>query len=60
MSSQYKIPFILFLLGMLFTVVGALFKIMHWPFASMLLIVGMLTEAVAIITLISIILKKSK
>jgi hypothetical protein len=60
MSSQYKIPFILFLLGMLFTVVGALFKIMHWPFASMLLIVGMLTEAVAIIALISIILKKSK
>jgi hypothetical protein len=60
MSNQYKIPFILFLLGMLFTVVGALFKIMHWPFASMLLIVGMLTEAVAIITLIAIVLKKSK
>ena len=60
MSNQYKIPLILFLLGMLFTVVGALFKIMHWPFASMLLIVGMLTEAVAIITLIAIVLKKSK
>jgi hypothetical protein len=58
MSNQYKIPFILFLLGMLFTVVGALFKIMHWPFASMLLIVGMLTEAVAIIILITIVLKK--
>lgn len=58
MSNQYKIPFILFILGMLFTVVGALFKIMHWPFASMLLIVGMLTEAVAIIILITIVLKK--
>jgi hypothetical protein len=58
MSNQYKIPFILFLLGMLFTVVGALFKIMHWPFASMLLLVGMLTEAVAIIILITIVLKK--
>jgi hypothetical protein len=60
MNSQYKIPFIFFLLGMMFTIMGALFKIMHWPFSSMLLIVGMLTEAVAIITLIAIVLKKSK
>ena len=60
MNSQYKIPFIFFLLGMLFTILGALFKIMHWPFASWILIVGMLTEAVAIIALIAIVLKKSK
>ena len=60
MNGQYKIPFIFFLLGMLFTILGALFKIMHWPFASWILIVGMLTEAVAIIALIAIVLKKSK
>jgi hypothetical protein len=60
MNSKYKIPLVLFLLGMLFTIVGALFKIMHWPFGSMLLIAGTLSEAVAIIFVISIVLKKSK
>lgn len=60
MNTNYKIPLVLFLLGMVITVAGALFKIMHWPFASWILIVGMLTEAVAIITLIAIVLKKTK
>lgn len=60
MISKYKIPLVLFLFGMLFTIVGALFKIMHWPFASILLIIGTATEAFAIIFLISIILKNSK
>lgn len=60
MNNQYKIPLVLFLLGMVITVVGALFKLMHWPFASWILIVGMLTEAIAIIALIAIVLKKSK
>jgi hypothetical protein len=60
MNNKYKIPLVLFLLGMLFTIVGALFKIMHWPFASWILILGMFSEAIAIIALISIVLKKSK
>ncbi len=60
MNTNYKIPLVLFLLGMVITVAGALLKIMHWPFASWILIVGMLTEAVAIITLIAIVLKKTK
>lgn len=59
MKSQYKIPLVLFLFGMLFTIVGALFKIMHWPFASMLLIVGTLSEAIAIISIILILLKRN-
>jgi hypothetical protein len=59
MKSQYKIPLVLFLLGMLLTIVGALFKIMHWPFASMLLISGTLSEAIAIVSIIVIVLKKN-
>ena len=59
MKSQYKIPLVLFLLGMLLTIVGALFKIMHWPFASMLLISGTLSEAFAIVSIIVIVLKKN-
>ena len=59
MKSQYKIPLVLFLLGMLLTIVGALFKIMLWPFASMLLISGTLSEAIAIVSIIVIVLKKN-
>ena len=33
-------------IGASVVIVGALFKILHWPFATELLIVGMLTEAV--------------
>jgi hypothetical protein len=58
--KKYTIPLILFLLGMTITIIGALFKIMHWPVANIILTVGMLTEAIAIITLIIVLLKKMK
>ncbi|MES2862831.1 MAG: hypothetical protein V4666_01805 [Bacteroidota bacterium] len=60
MISKYKIPLVLFLFGMVITIIGALFKIMHWPGASIMLVVGMLTEAFSIIALIVMILKNSK
>ncbi|CAM3682297.1 gliding motility protein GldL [Flavobacterium saliperosum S13] len=43
---------IAFVLGCIITIVGALFKIMHWPGASLLLILGMLSEASAGVMLI--------
>lgn len=60
MINKFKIPLVLFLLGMVFTIIGALFKIMHWPNASLLLIIGSVTEAIAIIILIILILKNPK
>nr|WP_294936719.1 hypothetical protein [uncultured Flavobacterium sp.] len=36
-----------FILGSIITIIGALFKLMHWPYASFLLIMGMLCEALA-------------
>ncbi|HLO72520.1 MAG TPA: hypothetical protein VK164_01160 [Flavobacterium sp.] len=60
MKKQYAIPLVLFFLGMAITIVGALFKIMHWPGANIMLTLGMLTEAAAIIVLITILLKKMK
>ncbi|HBD25570.1 hypothetical protein [Flavobacterium sp.] len=60
MKKQYTVPLVLFLLGMAITVIGALFKIMHWPGAGIMLTVGMLTEAIAIITLIVVLLKNTK
>jgi hypothetical protein len=60
MEKKYLLPLILFLLGIAITIIGALFKIMHWPGANFILIIGMLTEAIAIITLIVVLLKNSK
>ena len=60
MKKQYTIPLVLFLSGMAITIIGALFKLMHWPGANIMLTVGMLTEAIAIITLIVILLKHTK
>ena len=43
---------IAFILGCILAIIGALFKIMHWPGASALLILGMLSEALAGLMLI--------
>lgn len=43
---------VLFILGFILTVIGALFKVMHWPNASMLLIFGALTKVFSGILLI--------
>lgn len=60
MKKQYTVPLVLFLFGMTITIIGSLFKIMHWPGAGIMLTVGMLTEAIAIITLIVVLLKNTK
>jgi hypothetical protein len=57
MKNQYKLPLILFLIGIILTIIGSLFKLMHWPGATIMLIVGMLTEVAAIITLIVLLIK---
>jgi len=60
MKKQYIVPLVLFLLGMVITIIGALFKLMHLPGANFMLMIGMLSEAIAIITLIVVLLKKMK
>jgi len=57
MKNQYKLPLILFLIGIILTIVGSLFKLMHWPGATIVLTVGMLTEVAAIISLIILLIK---
>ncbi|MBS4039633.1 MAG: hypothetical protein KGZ81_03445 [Flavobacteriales bacterium] len=56
--KPYKTPILLFLIGILITLVGVALKIMHVDGANLVLILGMLTEALAIISLIWVILKK--
>mgnify|MGYP006333437541 FL=1 len=60
MKKQYIVTLVLFLLGMAITIIGSLFKIMHWPGANFMLTIGMITEAIALITLIVVLLKNIK
>jgi uncharacterized membrane protein len=53
-----KAILILLAIGMVITVVGAFFKIQHWQGATLVLIIGMAFEAVALISLILKILRK--
>lgn len=57
MKKKYLPSLILFLLGIVITIIGSLFKLMHWPGASIILVIGMLSEAIAIIILITTTLK---
>ena len=57
MKKQLRIPLVLFLVGMVITISGALFKIMHFPGGNIALIIGMLAEALALILLITYVLK---
>lgn len=50
--KKYLIPIIVMLVGLAITIVGALFKIQHWPYGSELLTIGMLLESFGVILLI--------
>lgn len=52
MKKQYVLPILFFTLGIAITIIGALFKLMHWPGATILLATGLLAEATALIVLI--------
>jgi hypothetical protein len=60
MKKQYIIPLVFLLSGIAITIIGALFKIMHWPGATILLSLGLLAEACAIIIIIIAALKRMK
>jgi hypothetical protein len=60
MKKQYALPILFFTLGIAITIIGALFKIMHWPGATALLTTGLLAEAAALIILIISIAKRLK
>lgn len=60
MNKIYLPAVIVFLIGLMITIFGSLFKILHWPGASFLLIIGMTSEALAVLLLIIALIRKSK
>ncbi len=54
-----KTLLLVLIVGMGTTIVGALFKLMHWPGASVALVVGLLIEFIVSTLIIAKLLKKS-
>jgi len=52
MQLSNKQILIIFLLGAVLTIFGAIMKIMHWPLSSLVIIVGMTFEAASGVFLI--------
>lgn len=57
---QFKIPILLFLLGILVTIFGAWMKIMHMAFADGVLTAGMLVKGIGVILAIVQLFKKTR
>lgn len=60
MLQKFLYIIIFFLLGILFVIVGALFKIIHYPNGNLVLLIGMLFKSLALILLIIKIVKQPK
>lgn len=60
MNQNFIPAIIFFLIGMMITIIGALFKLMHWTGANALLTIGLLSEALSILILIIAIIKTKK
>jgi uncharacterized membrane protein (DUF373 family) len=60
MDKKYIIPIILFLIGMVIVIIGALFKLLHWPFATLLLSTGLIMEAISVCLIIVELIKMKK
>ncbi len=57
-SKRKLIPaIVIFLFGLIITIIGALFKIQHWPYGSELLTIGKLIEVIGIVVAIIILIK---
>jgi hypothetical protein len=60
MFLNFKYPIIAFVFAFPFIIIGLLFKIQHWPGARLLLGSMFIVQAISLVWLIVIIIKKRK
>lgn len=58
--KQFKIPILLFLVGILTTIFGAWMKIMHMAYADGLLTAGMLFKGISVVLAIYLLVKQKR
>lgn len=55
--KAFIVPIIILILGYIVQLVGSLFKIMHWPFGSLFLIIATFIMVVALVMAIIILIR---
>jgi len=58
--GKFRYPVVLFIASMIFLFIGLLFKIQHWPGGSFIPGSMLMVQAVAIVWLIILLLRKDK
>ncbi|AUC82006.1 hypothetical protein CW733_07660 [Lacinutrix sp. Bg11-31] len=56
-AKQFVLPLVIFILGIILTIIGALFKIQHWPYAPQILTLGTIVEVIGLLLLIVVLIK---
>ncbi|WP_290696865.1 hypothetical protein [Lacinutrix sp.] len=56
-AKQFVPALLIFIFGIILTIIGALFKIQHWPYGSVILTLGSVVEVIGLIVLIVILIK---
>ncbi len=55
--QDFKIPLLVLIFGSAIVIIGALMKIMHWPYANVMIMLGGACEVVAAVLVIRQLLK---
>jgi len=55
--KDFKFPLLFLIVGAAVVIIGALFKIMHWPYGNVFIMVGGVLEVIAAILVIVQLLK---
>lgn len=54
---DFKIPLIVLIIGSAIVVIGALMKIMHWPYGNIMIMLGGVCEVIAAVLVIRQLMK---
>lgn len=55
--QDFKIPLLFLIAGSAVVIIGAMFKIMHWPYANILIMLGGILEVIAAVLVLRQLLK---
>jgi hypothetical protein len=55
--QDFKTPLLILILGSAVVILGAVFKVLHWPYGNMIMMVGGICEVVAAVLVIIQLLK---
>lgn len=58
MEFNYRQAVVLFIASFILVMLGLLFKIQHWPFASTAIGAGLMAQLIAIIALVVLLIKR--